>query len=273
MPIDAPEATNARASFVTWNIEMFPLTSRTSGIVSSWIDDWQDDVIAVQEIVDIDAFYEMVADAPGYQAVVNDDPGSFLRLGLIYNTQRVTISDVETLFPNDDGFAFPRRPLKARVSIELPDAGVVDFTVVVVHLKSQVGNNTQVRRRAAADALHSWIAANAGMFEDEDVIVLGDFNEEILAAAEVSPWNAFLSRPDDYRFLTYELNGTDAFTQISFESFLDHILVTDEALDEYGAGETVVLDLPSAEPAYEDLVSDHLPVRSLFEPTPDPGRR
>lgn len=271
-PFEAPEATDARASFVTWNIEMFPLTSRTSPIVASWIDAWRDDVIAVQEIVDVDAFYAMVADAPDYQAILNDDPDGFLRVGLIYNTRRVTVSEVETLFPDDDGYAFPRPPLKARVTIELPQAGTIDFTVVVVHLKSQVGNNTQPRRRAAAESLHSWITAHAGADEDEDVIVLGDFNEELLAPPEISPWSAFLTRPDEYRFLTYDLNAGEAYSQLSFESFLDHILVTNEALGEYGAGETLVLDLPTAEPSYEDLVSDHLPVRALFEPESVPGR-
>ena len=267
--LDAPTATDARASFVTWNLEMFPLTSRTSPIVASWIDAWQDDVIAVQEIVDVDAFYAMIEDAPGYQAVVNDDPDGYLRLGLVYNAGRVSLSDIETLFTNDDGYAFPRPPLKARVRIDLPESGTIDFTVVVVHLKSQIGDGTQARRKAAADSLHAWIAAHD---EDDDVIVLGDFNEEVLAPADISPWGAFLSRPEEYRFLTYELNASHQYSQISFESFLDHILVTDDALDEYGAGETVVLDLPSAEPSYEDLVSDHLPVRALFEPDPDPTR-
>lgn len=268
---EAPRATGSSASFMTWNLKTFPLSSRTPQIVATAIEEWQDDVIAIQEITDVDTFEAMVDALPEYEAVVNDDPGAWLRLGLIYKHERVAVSNVETLFEGDS-WAFPRPPLKADVAITLDDGEVLDFTVVVVHLKSQIGEGTTARRRAAAVALHDWIDVHAGVDADPDVVVLGDFNEEIVALPSVSPFEAFLTRPEQYEFLTYELNVGPGYSQLSFQSFLDHILVTDDALVEYGDGSTVVLNVPAVQPAYERHVSDHLPVRAVFSPQGAPER-
>jgi len=257
-----PVAGPSVASFVTWNLKFFPLTSSTPEIVASLLNEWGDDVVAVEEITEPETFMAMVDTMPGYAAVLNDDPGAPLRLGLLYNTDRVRVSNTETLFI-DDTWAFPRPPLKADVTITL-QAGVLDFTVIVVHLKSQVGDDTAPRRRAAALALDAWVTEHAGVDADQDIVILGDFNEELLAPSET--FDIFVGQPQDYRFLTYALNVGDGFSQISYQSFLDHILITTAALDDYGGGTTVVLDPRRVEARYEDLVSDHLPVRALFSP-------
>lgn len=264
---DVPLATARAASLVTWNLETFPLTNQTPQAVSAYIDAWQDDVVAVQEIVDVDVFFAMVDGMAGYDAVLNDDPGAWMHVGLIFNTGRVTVGNVETLFVGDS-FAFPRPPLKADVTITLDDVGPIDFTVIVVHLKSQLGSGTQERRRAAAQHLHEWIEAHAGKDADRDVIVLGDFNEEVVATPTDSAFEAFLTRPEAYEFLTYELNAGLDYSQLSYFSFLDHILVTHDALQEYGSGSTTVLDLRRVQPRYQDSISDHLPVRAVFSPEP-----
>lgn len=262
---DVPVATQRAATLVTWNLETFPLTNQTPQAVSAYIDAWQDDVVAVQEIVDEDVFFAMVDGMAGYDAVLNDDPGAWMRVGLIFNTERVTVGNVETLFVGES-FAFPRPPLKTDVTIALDDVGPIDFTVLVVHLKSQLGSGTQERRRAAAQLLHEWIEVHAGEDADRDVIVLGDFNEEVVAAPSDSAFEAFLTRPEAYAFLTYDLNAGLDYSQLSYFSFLDHILVTHDALDEYGGGSTTVLDLRRIEPRYQDSISDHLPVRAVFRP-------
>ncbi len=269
--VDVPLATPRAASFVTWNLETFPLTSQTTIAVAERIEMWRDDVIAVQEIIDVDTFDAMVDGLDGYEAVLNDDADGWMRVGLIYNADRVTVDNVETLFVGD-GFAFPRPPLKADVTIELDDVGTIDFTVLVVHLKSQLGVGTQERRRAAADALHKWIGDNAGRTADRDIVVLGDFNEEVIAAPSNSAFEPFLTRPEQYSFLTYELNAGFDYSQLSYRSFLDHILITSDALSEYGDGATAVLDLHDIDTGYQESISDHLPVRAVFAPNPPPRR-
>lgn len=260
-----PVASENAASFVTWNLKTFPLTDRTVRVVSEVLGDWQDDVVAVQEITDVVAFKAMVDALPGYSAVLNDDPGGMLRLGLVVADDRVELSNVQTLFA-DDPWAFPRPSLRADVTIHLRDIATVDFTVIVVHLKSQVGTGTQARRRAAAEALANWIETHAGIDADEDIVVLGDFNEDVVGAGPDGAFETFLARPEAYRFVTYDLNAAAGFSQLSYQSFIDHILITSKALDEYGAGETVVVDMVKVDADYEETVSDHLPVRAVFAP-------
>ena len=52
---------------------------------------------------------------------------------------------------------------------------------------------------------------------------------------------------------------------LPFNSMIDHILVTNDALDEYGDGTTEVLRLDESVPDYQSLVSDHRPVLSRFQ--------
>lgn len=265
---DEPLASATRASLVTWNLQTYPLTQSTDDIFVELAEAWGDDVIAVQEIVDVDRFGEAVARLPSHSLVVNDDQDGWLRLGLVYDTRRVEVTDIETLF-RGDSYAFPRPPLRVDLTIFLEDRDPLTLVVVVVHFKSQVGDGTAARRRAAAERLHEWIGEHVAAGGDPDVVVLGDFNEELTEQPSASDFETFLARPEEYAFLTYDANIEGGFTQLSFESFLDHVLVTTDALGEYGDGETVVLEPRRTHGAYESLVSDHLPVRAVFAPPVD----
>ena len=61
-----------------------------------------------------------------------------------------------------------------------------------------------------------------------------------------------LTRIDEMKILT------------DFDAFLDHILVTSDALAEHGGGETEVLHLDEALLGYTLRVSDHRPVVTTF---------
>jgi len=55
-----------------------------------------------------------------------------------------------------------------------------------------------------------------------------------------------------------------AYSYITFHAMIDHVLVTTDALEEYGAGTTGVLRVDAAMPDYRHIVSDHLPVVARF---------
>ena len=97
-----------------------------------------------------------------------------------------------------------------------------------------------------------------------DEVLVGDWNDELTDAPRWNVFEPLIDSPETYRFLTLEREREGAHTYIPFEAMLDHILVTSDALDEYGEGVTEVLEIDLAMPAYRDLVSDHRPVVSRF---------
>ncbi len=260
----ATEAGGETVSIMSWNIENYPLSNATADSVAAIVAQQAPDLIAVQEIADSSAFGALGPKLPaGYEIVLNDDPGGFLRVGLVTQSQRVTVSEVETLFKTD-GYAFPRPPLKARVVAHGVGSGSFDFVVVVVHLKAQLNQASQDRRKDACVKLDAWLSAELAKGGEQDYIVIGDFNDEL---DDPPKWNVFgplLSKTTSYTFLTNEEVKAGKHTYLPFKSFLDHVLVTSDALVEYGAGTTSVVELEKTVADYENSVSDHRPVLSVF---------
>jgi len=134
----------------------------------------------------------------------------------------------------------------------------------VVHLKAQLDQDSMDRRRAACEELDDWITSELEAGEDPDIMIMGDWNDSLTDTGSYLVFNALLDRPDA-TFLTLELNQSGAYTYIPFRSFLDHVLVTNDALGEYGDGTTEVLPLETQISDYEDVLTDHRPVLATFE--------
>ena len=242
----------------SWNIEQFPKHPESVEAARELIEREGFDLVGVQEIVDVPAFVELADSLPGYDFALNFDSRAFLQHAFLYRTSRVELSNVERIFPRDDD-AFPRDPLVADVAVRDDDGALrFDFTLVVVHLKAGVGRDDRARRSAATVLLDEWVRQRAS--GDPDVIVLGDFNDELTDAPTESVFGPFLIDTDTYRFLTLEAAFADEFSFIPFEALLDHVLVTTDVLDEYGAGTTTILPAETLVPDYLIRLSDHRPV-------------
>jgi endonuclease/exonuclease/phosphatase family metal-dependent hydrolase len=252
-------------SILSWNIEGFPLSSDTPARVAEILGDLDPDLVGVEEVSDPDAFLALPGALPGYAAVLNDDPGAFLRVGLLYKTSRLAVSDVETLFP-DSAYAFPRPPLKARVATLTGPA--FDFVFLVLHLKAQLDDASRERRRAACEALDTWVRDQRSAGPEQDFVLAGDWNDELTDAPAYNVFQVFLDDPRTYTFLTWPAAQEGEFSYIPFQSMIDHILVTTDALGEYGDGTTSAVHLEATYPDYEATVSDHRPILSRFAVSP-----
>lgn len=250
-------------TLVSWNLETFPLSSETPTRVGEILDDLRPDIVSIQDISDAAAFTSFAAGLADYEGLLNDDPGAFLRVGLLYRPSTVTISDVETLF-RADWQAFPRPPLKVRAEVTPSQGAAFDFLLVVVHLKAQLDEESRQRREAACEALDDWIRAQLAAGPEQDVIVAGDWNDELTDEPLWNVFDRFLDAPDDYTFLTLPLEQAGEHTYLPFDSFIDHILITHDVLAEYGDGTTEVPLVESTYPSYETHVSDHRPVVARF---------
>ena len=251
----------------TWNLEFFPRDPTTIERVATLIEAERLDMIAVQEISDPAPFFELAGRLRTHDAVVAQEGPAFLRVGLLVRRDRLEATAVDTLFL-DDPNAFPRPVLSAALRVR-PESGVpsFDFRVLVVHLKAGIGADDQARRGSALQTLDRYVQGELAAPEREhDIIILGDFNDSMI---DVSPDNVFspmFDRPDVYSLLTLPLEESGERTFLRFEAFLDHVVMTRDTLDEYGAGEVQVRHLELELPEYPFVVSDHLPVFVTFAP-------
>ena len=247
----------------TWNIETFPKRlSYTLPYLAQIIHDIDIDLIAVQEIDDRTSFFSLIDSLEGYEGYLSSLPDYGLQLGLIYKSDVVTVTDPVQIFDNND-WAFPRPPLVASISVKQDDATIFDFIIIVLHLKAFSDEESESRRRLACEILKDYIDTTLLTGNEKDVIVLGDFNDELDDPAEDNVFESFLSDTTNYQFLTLPL--TDEATYIkNFSSSIDHILITDDVRNEYSNGTTQVMKIDEEFSDYINYISDHRPVLSRF---------
>lgn len=248
----------------TWNIERFPKTATTSRAVKEVLATLDADLVGIQEIIDPLAFVALHESLPEWGGLRVREPYDFLAVGLLYRKAKIRIVESEPIF-TDDGFAFPRPPLWAKVEA-LDDEGRVafDFELLVVHLKALGDVRSRSRRARACARLETWIRTRQMQGGEQDFIVVGDWNDKLDDVPEDNVFLPFLLSPERYQFLTQPLADARDSSYIPFPGLIDHIMVTTDALDEYGPGSTRVVYAEQDYIGYLPNVSDHRPVLSTF---------
>ena len=264
-PTDAGPPGPPAFALAAWNIEQFPMTPTTIDSVVELLLAMDVQLVGVEEIADTAAFETLVSRLPGWDGIYAAEGDGFFRVGMLWRTDRVQVSGIELLFETDS-WAFPRPVLKADIVASEPGVpGAFDFTFLVVHLKAQTDAESRERRRLAVIALEQYLGTELSAGLEDDFVIAGDWNDQLTDAPLDNVFLPFIDNPEAYTFLTLPLEQAGGATYIPFDSFLDHVLVTAGALDEYGAGGTTeVLELDAAFFGYVSTVSDHRPVRTTF---------
>lgn len=141
-------------------------------------------VLAVQEICGEEPLQKVAAGAgPNWRTLLGtsggwDDGKTSQQIGFLYDSGAVELVAAEELLglPRDvEGTPiFHRVPVSAVFRCKTTGC---DFRAVTVHLKAGQKDLDKIKRRLEASHLHSWLGnvlAKTG--EDQDVVVLGDFN-------------------------------------------------------------------------------------------------
>lgn len=247
----------------TWNIEHFPKNQDfTLPYLYEIILDIDIDLIAVQEIDDNKLFMGLIDSLDGYQGYISQLPVYGQRLGIIYKSDIISISEPKQIFIHDD-WAFPRPPLISYVEVRNNNRTVFDFILIILHLKAFNDEESVERRRQACQKLKNYISTYFLTGAEKDILIVGDFNDELDDPVEENIFQEFLNDMANYEFLT--LATKDIPTYIgNFESSIDHILISDNSKDEYQGGNIQVLKIDEAFSKYVDYVSDHRPVLARF---------
>jgi hypothetical protein len=241
----------------TWNLKEFPQTPGTPATVAGIVKDLGVGLLAVQEIEDEAAFSELAEMLnAAYALNPPESVGTGPRLGLLWQPTIFDVGDVEARFVGEA--AFPRPAVRADVSLKgLPDT---IFTVWVVHLKAGTQAADEEMRRQAILAIDTAVRADLMVGKDNDVLILGDFNEAPGDPMSAEVFAPILGAPADYNHLTWPLAQSGAVSFLPAGIMLDHMIAT-RGLDEELSG--AMPEVPPVDAAiadYQTSVSDHRPV-------------
>jgi endonuclease/exonuclease/phosphatase family metal-dependent hydrolase len=241
---------NNELNIVTWNIEFFPKKGITADLVADIVKNMDADVIAVQEINSISSFNAMADGLAGWESQVVNLSGS-LDIGYLYKTSEVSVIDNVRAVATS---VSPRPP----VEITIRHNNGLEVTLLNIHLKC-CGGSSNINRRAAASAdMKDYIDQN---LSDQNVIILGDFNDDINSD---SPFINFINDSDNYQFADAAIaaGSQSNWSYPSWPSHIDHILITNELID--NLIEVKTLRMNDCLSNYDPDISDHRPIMATF---------
>ncbi len=240
-----------------WNIENFPKSPRAVALAADVITSLDLDLIVVEEVASVDAWDELLALLPEHDGVLSSHrytATSYQKIGLIYRSGLVTVGTPELLFIAD-GYAFPRPPFKVHV-----DAAGYDVDLIGVHLKAGGAPDDGDRRAAAARILDVYLADQIASGGEDEVIVLGDYNE-VITSPEGRDRLAPLLAPERYRLRTRAAAEAGGYSFVPTPGrVIDHLLTTAGLEAELGELPAIIPRLDTQVPRYDADLTDHVPV-------------
>ena len=257
----AAVGTPGALDIATWNIENFPQNAETPRVMADLITSLELDLVGVVEIASIEAFDELVARLPHHAGILSSHTygnGEYQKVGYIYRSDLMTVDGGALLF-DDQGFDFPRPPMQVRVTVDAADPPLT-FLAIVLHLKAGLTFEDRARRTDAMVTLEAHLRDVVEAGDEDELIVMGDFNEELETETNREVWAPFLGAPGDYSVRTDAISDGSVFTYVPSERFYDHFVTTAGLSAEMSASPPVVIHLEQQLSSYLDEVSDHRPV-------------
>ena len=255
---------------LTWNIENYPKHSQTNIYLEDIITQINVDIIALQEIASQSDFNNLVSllgpNWEGYRSASTN----YGELSYLINTDRITINSIYTILEDDAYYFAWREPYVLEFEHQN-----IDYIMINNHFKCCGDDNLDLddsgdeeyRRLMASILLEEFVDNN---FNFQNVIILGDLNDNLTDPPIDNVFSVFLDQPDKYYFTDFlmaqESNFWEYWSYPTYPSHIDHILITDELFDDYSNEEsscsTIAIDqyIGGAWSVYDQYISDHRPV-------------
>lgn len=260
---------------MTWNLENFPKEgSITVDSVQTIINALEIDIIGLQEIDDTTSLRFLVDQLPAYEMKIV--PGFFNGLVYVYNKNTVQVNAVYKIYNSSQYWDIL---LRSPVVMECT-FGEKDFIIINNHYKCCGDGNLEEGdfddeegiRYESNRLIKEYIDEN---FDDDQVIMLGDLNDDIADFPDDNVFEMFLEDAENYKFVDEDIaKGTSAFWSFpNWPSHLDHILITNELFDEFAIEGSDVQTLRIDDnmggfPFYDSRITDHRPVVVKFKGFP-----
>ncbi|MBO6793089.1 MAG: T9SS type A sorting domain-containing protein [Balneolaceae bacterium] len=254
---------------VTWNVEWFGLDGSGPDDenlqlenVKTLITTMDADVYALQEISSSSFFNTLVDDLTEYDGILANYSQT-QKTAYLYKSATVQrrSSQLITNGMNQSDWANGRFPFYFKFNATI-NGEVREIHAFNIHAKAFGTQSDYTKRFNASNQLKAYIDANHA---DDNVIFLGDFNDEILQStvgSNDSPYANF-DQDTEYTIVTRTLEER-GFTSYTSLSMIDHIVFSSELSDEYFEG-TEQVENPDYIGSYLSTTSDHFPVWVRFE--------
>ncbi len=258
---------------MTWNIEWFPKNDQiTVDYVTQIIQALDIDLLAIQEVDDIDMFDQMLNGLPEYTGYL--ESAWFAGLAYIYKTDVIEINDIYEIYTTSPYWsAFPRSPMVMDLNFMGENLFIINN-----HFKccgdgimnlDDLGDE-ETRRYTASNLLKEYIDTN---LPNENVIVLGDLNDILTDVLANNVFQMIINDTENYLFADMDIaEGSSAdWSYPWWPSHIDHILITNELFDEFVNGgsavQTIKIDeyMEGGFDDYYENISDHRPVALKLE--------
>ena len=259
--------TDSTLEVVTWNLENYAKAgNRTVAQVAAVVRAMDVDVVALQEIEDRNYFEDLVEALEGWEGFRAGGTSTWMELAYLYRSGGpLEVTSVYEIMSGNSR-PFPRPPLVLQ--------GTRDGQPLVVinnHLKccgdgvidAEDDGDEETRRRDACVLLEQYVIDH---FNGYQVIMVGDWNDELRDAPANNVFQNFLEDGQSWRFtdLPIALNTGALWSYPGWPSHLDHILINSPLFAAFEADESDIQVLPVQQvlggAVYEAEVSDHLPV-------------
>ena len=274
-----PFGSTESLDIITWNIENFPKSELTVDYVTNFITAFNDlDIIALQEIVDISEFEAIINSLDnwiGYRYLTEDT--GYGQLAYLINANNIEILEPPSIIDYEDinaiiideamqitedqyehYFAY-RFPYLLNITYNEQQ-----YHIINIHYKCCGNGNIEdeywdeeYRRLQASYYLKQYIDNSFS----SNVIVLGDFNDEL---SDASPNNIFQNFLDDsnYQFADIDISNESSINWSfpGWPSHLDHILMFNQNMN--FEIQTLKLEdyMVGSWKRYDNYISDHRPV-------------
>jgi len=271
--------TDSTFEVMTWNIEWFPKNGQvTVDYVTDIIEALDVDLLAIQEVDDIPAFEQMMENLISYDGYL--ESSWFAGLAYIYKPDVIQINDIYEIYTTSPYWSpFPRSPM-------VMDLNYGNERIIVINnhfkccgdgiLDLTNPDDEETRRYYASNLLKEYIELH---FPNENVIVLGDLNDELSDSPQNNVFQLILDDVENYSFTDYEIAMGDIseWSYPTWPSHLDHILITNELFDDFENDSSVISTIKIDEYLtggwweYDENVSDHRPVALKLEMSSNVG--
>jgi endonuclease/exonuclease/phosphatase family metal-dependent hydrolase len=265
---DLSFGTETTLEIMTWNIEHFPKNGQTTiNYVIDIIEALDADIVALQEVDDINHFEQMIGSLSSYDGYL--ESVWFAGLAYIYKPDIIHINNIYEIYTSREYWSyFPRSPM-------VLDFNFMNerFIIINNHFKCcgdgildlNITNDEETRRYFASSLLKEYVDT---YFLNENVIILGDLNDSLLDDPQNNVFQKVLDDQDNYLVADLEIaNGNSSeWSFPTWPSHLDHILLTNELFFEFKNTssdiQTIKIEeyLPGGWSEYDENISDHRPV-------------
>ncbi|MGH7458400.1 MAG: PKD domain-containing protein [Longimicrobiaceae bacterium] len=265
--------------FGTWNVEWFGDPENGPSDEQLQLENVRDvvagldmDLWSLQEVVNEDHFANLVSQLDGYQGLLANDPlvtngpeyysdfdNNELKVALLYKTSLASVDSARVILTDHDHEFAGRPPVKVDLTVTLNEA-TNPLVLILLHAKAGSRGDAWERRKAASDALKSYLDTN---YPTTTVWVIGDFNDDLDESIQrpyESPYKNFVDHAAEYTFPTEELTNAGETSTVYYDNMIDHHLNSNESYSSYIAGSVQVFPADQYVADYDQTTSDHYPV-------------